>query len=276
VVEFVADPPKVQSFVRQVSSRKSSSNIKFSICTLVTDLREYAEMVDSFVAHGFDSSDCEYLYINNVGENESEAYGGYNTFLLEARGDLIVLCHQDVLLLADGRRELEIRISELEALDPSWALCGNCGGQAPGRLAIRISDPSGENQRTGNFPARVTALDENFIVARRQANLALSHDIAGFHHYGTDICLVADILGWNAWVVDFHLRHKSAGNPDESYVQLRHRLIEKYRNAFRPRWVVTSINVIFLSRYKAANRLAPTGARIKRRAIKALQLGTLE
>jgi hypothetical protein len=81
---------------------------------------------------------------------------------------------------------------------------------------------------------------------------------------------VADILGWSAWVIDFHLRHKSRGNADEGYVLLRNRLVEKYRNAFRPRWAVTSINSIFLSRYRAANRLAPIGARIQRRASRTL------
>jgi hypothetical protein len=257
-------------FARPVLAR-TSVGIKFSICTLVTDWREYSQMVDSFVAGGFDPTDCEYLFINNEEGNEYEAYGGYNAFLLEARGDFIVLCHQDIVLLNDDRRDLENRLGELDSLDPNWALCGNCGGDTSRKLAIRISDPAGgENQRIGTFPSRVTALDENFIVARRRANLALSHDLSGFHHYGTDICIVADILGWNAWVIDFHLRHKSAGNADEGYVLLRRKLIQKDRNAFRPRWAVTSINSIFLSRYRTANMLAPIGLRVQRRAKRTL------
>jgi hypothetical protein len=264
--DFSVGPSSANPFARQVSTR-ASTGIKFSICTLVTDWREYSEMVDSFVAGGFYLSDCEYLFINNTEKNEFEAYGGYNAFLVEARGDYIVLCHQDIVLLDDDRRELENRLGELSSLDPDWALCGNCGGDSSRKLAIRISDPAGgENQRIGEFPMRVTALDENFIVVRRQANLALSRDLWGFHHYGTDICIVADILGWNAWVIDFHLRHKSAGNVDEGYVLLRRRLIQKYRNAFRPRWAVTSINSIFLSRYRTANMLAPIGLRVQRRA----------
>jgi len=270
LVDFGVDPSSNYPFARQVSTR-TSTGIKFSICTLVTDWHEYSQMVDSFVAGGFEPSDCEYLFINNGEKNEYEAYGGYNAFLVEAQGDFIILCHQDIVLLNDNRLDLENRLSELDFIDPNWAVCGNCGGDSSRGLAIRISDPAGgENQRIGTFPARVTALDENFIVARRRANLALSHDLSGFHHYGTDICIVADILGWNAWVIDFHLRHNSAGNADDSYVRLRQRLIEKYRNAFRPRWAVTSINSIFLSRYRTANLLAPVGARIQRRISRAL------
>jgi hypothetical protein len=125
------------------------------------------------------------------------------------------LCHQDILLLEDGRTELEQRLNDLTAHDPEWALCGNAGGVSSTRLAIRISDPYGENQFSP-FPARVTALDENFIVIRRQANLALSHDLSGFHFYGADLCMIADFLGRSAYVIDFHLRHKSAGTTDAS------------------------------------------------------------
>jgi len=46
-------------------------------------------------------------------------------------------------------------------------------------LAIRISDPYGENQSSSSGACH--ALDENFIVVRRQANLSLSHDLSGFH-----------------------------------------------------------------------------------------------
>ncbi len=100
-------------------------------------------MVESFVSRGFTPDDCEYFYIDNsrIGHrppthavpgpaesNRFDAFRGYNLFLSEARGEFIVLCHQDILLLEDGRAELEQRLCELTAHDPEWALCGNAGG----------------------------------------------------------------------------------------------------------------------------------------------------
>ncbi len=67
----------------------------------------------------------------------------------------------------------------------------------------------GRTSSKEKLPIRVGSLDENFIVVKRQANLALSHDMSGFHLYGTDLCIIADILGRTSYVVDFHLCHKA-------------------------------------------------------------------
>ena len=223
-----------------LNERAPRSGIRFSICTLVTDLQQYHEMVQSLKDGGFGTEDCEYLYFDNSRANAADAFAGYNQFLTEARGAYAILCHQDIALLNDGRSVLERRLQELDRLDPNWGLCGNAGATGEGRLAIRITDPHGADQALGPFPARVVALDENFIVARRQANLALSHDLTGFHLYGADLCTIADILGRSAYVIDFHLHHKSAGKSDGGFYQARLAMMRKYARALRPRWVNTT------------------------------------
>jgi hypothetical protein len=221
--------------------------LRFSICTLVTDRVEYEEMVASFRAGGFGGPDCEYLYLDNSAGNRFDAFSGYNLFLSEAEGDYLILCHQDILLLEHGRSELEARLAELDSLDPAWALCGNAGGISARRLAVRITDPHGADQKVGDLPARVSALDENFIIARRDANLAVSHDLGGFHLYGADLCLMADVLGRSAWVIDFHLRHKSPGSLNADFYAARRAAIAKYRRAFRSRWVRTTCTIFLVS-----------------------------
>jgi hypothetical protein len=254
---MAAEPLPVPGFVVSVTSPADGARPRFSIGTLVTRRDEYAEMVESFVSHGFTPADCEYLYLDNSESNRFDAFRGYNLFLSEARGDFIILCHQDILLLEDGRAELEQRLHELTAHDPEWALCGNAGSVAFARpLAIRISDPNGENQSNGPFPARVMALDENFIVVRREANLALSHDLSGFHFYGADLCIVADFLGRSAWVIDFHLRHKSAGKVAVlSFFRQRKDVACKYQRAYRSRWMMTAVTCFFLSGSPIVSRL---------------------
>jgi hypothetical protein len=221
--------------------------IVYSICTLVNQFGQYEDLVKSFIEHGFDYDDCEYIYIDNSDKNQYEAYRGINKFLTTANGRYIVICHQDVLLI-DGRQKLDAVLRELDRIDPSWGVCGNGGGVYPGRLALRLTDPHGDNQFTEPLPQRVSGLDENFLVVRRDANLAVSADLKGFHLYGTDICIVAHLLGHTAYVVDFHLRHLSSGASkyQPGFEELRAALIAKYRRAMRPRIATTTTTAVYL------------------------------
>ncbi len=222
------------------------SHFKYSICTLVTRPLEYAEMVDSFVTAGFDPASCEYLYIDNSRENQCDAFAGYNLFLNTARGRYIILCHQDILLKYDRREHLDRAIKELDQIDPAWAALGNAGGVTTDIVAARLTDASG-NHHTGCFPLQVSSLDENFILVKRDANLCLSHDLSGFHLYGTDICQLARIIGWTTWVIDFNLFHKSGGHRDAHFYEVKEKMIRKYQAALRTRFVQTTCTHMCLS-----------------------------
>lgn len=236
----------------------------YSVCTLVTKERDYAEMRSSFQAGGFDAGAVEYLYIDNCSGNRFDAYQAVNTFLLRAKGRHIILCHQDIVLMEDGRDRLDRIIAELDRLDPAWALFGNAGSTLADTEALRISHPHQDDASVGGpFPVRVNSLDENFIVVKRSANLAVSHDLSGFHFYGLDLCVIADILGRNAYVVDFHLRHKSGGTLDAVYFDARTSVTNKYKRAFRDRNPYTSTlkrvplsgSPFYIFRSKALRRL---------------------
>ncbi len=222
-------------------------NLRYSIATLVNDREQYEAMVNSLVSGGFDGDDCEYLYIDNTKTNQACAYSGLNAILNVARGHHVVLCHQDIRLLTETRSDLDARLEELEALDPSWALAGNAGGAAPGVLAIRITDPHGANQQTGNLPARVISLDENFIVLKRSARIGFSTDLAGFHFYGADICMHGQIAGFTAYVIDFHLAHLSSGNKSEAFDRMEEAFRCKWERALQPRWIQTTCSLVRLT-----------------------------
>ncbi len=231
---------------RTLNRAATKEPLAFTIATLVTDPVQYDDMRATFAAAGFTEPDCEFLFIDNTGAEQTEAYRGLNLALTEARGRYVILCHQDVRLIAgaDDRAVLEARLMDLDAHDPAWAVAGNAGGTATGRLAMRISDPHGADRRLGNLPARVASLDENFIVVKRAANLAFSRDLSGFHLYGADLCTIADVLGWHAYVIDFHLRHLSPGNPDRSFKEARESFRAKWARALRPRWVQTTCTLL--------------------------------
>jgi hypothetical protein len=226
---------------------RATAPIRFTIATLVNNLAHYEEMLDSFAGAGFGADDCEYLFIDNTRSSQTCAYRGLNWLLDQAKGENVILCHQDVRLVDDGRCELEACLADLERRDPAWALAGNAGGIAPGKLALRITDPHGDNRSVGKLPARVASLDENFIVVKRSARLGFSRDLTGFHFYGTDICLVADILGHTAYVIDFHLEHMSAGSKGPSFAAMEEAFRAKWAHALRPRWVQTTCALLNLT-----------------------------
>lgn len=230
----------------------------FSICTLMTDPQQYQGMLASFEQAGFDNRDCEFLMIDNSVQNQCDAYQGLNRLLTAAQGRYIICCHQDILLEFDRRPVLEQALIRLEQQDPAWAIVGNAGGthHLGQRLTVRISDPHGENRHHGQLPARVHSLDENFLLLKNSANLGLSHDLQGFHHYGTDLCLQANHRGLHCYVIDFHLRHLSKGVLNPAFFDSKKRFIACYQQRLRSRWLRLPCTPIFLSGQIWLNRLA--------------------
>jgi len=221
----------------------SGARPRYTVATLVNDEVQYLAMLSSFRVGGFTEPEVEFL----AARGATSAYEALNELLAVARGEIVILCHQYVRLLTDDRDTLDRRLDDLDILDPNWALAGNAGGTAPGRLAMSITDPHGAGRRIGPLPARVMSLDENFIVMRAAAGLRFSRDMAGFHLYGADICLVADVLGWSAWVIDFHLEHLSPGRKDASFAEAERRFRTKWSRALRPRWMQTTCTLLRLS-----------------------------
>jgi len=226
---------------------------RYSIATLVSDRAQYEAMQASFLFGGFDSVDCEYLLIDNAGATQTDAYRGLNALLNAARAPIVILCHQDVRLLRDGRAKLDRCLADLTHMDPSWAVAGNSGGVAPGRLALRISDPHGRDVHVGDLPSKVATLDENFLVVRRDARIGFSNDLAGFHFYGADICLHAAQMGYSSYVIDFHLEHLSAGKKGTDFGAMESAFQAKWDRALSARWLQTTCALMRLSGAPGAN-----------------------
>ena len=225
----------------------AETGVRFTFASLVTNIDEYKGMVASFHRKGFTNADCEFIYVDNSRQNRLDAFASYNRFLEVARGRYVVLCHQDVVAIDDDRAHLEALLAELDAKDATWALCGNAGATAEGEIVQRISDPHGTNVRTsGPFPRKVMGLDENFIIARKDTRLALSRDLTGFHMYGADLGVIADLLGYTVYVIDFHLRHNSGGKADQNFWTAVKAFGDKYAQGFRSRWQYGTVTSVYL------------------------------
>jgi hypothetical protein len=218
----------------------------FTVCTLVNDAVEYSEMITSFEKAGFVSGDTEYIYADNSTGNEFDAYTGLNRFLQEAQGKYIIICHQDILLI-DNKTMLVNCIENINKLDSNWAVLSNAGAIGPNYLSMLISYPDEKIVHKGRPPEKVKSVDENFILIKSSANLALSGDLHGFHMYGTDLCLIADLLGYSSYTIPFNLLHKSEGNVSQDFWEGKRSIQRKYNSKLTGRWIQTTISQFYIS-----------------------------
>jgi hypothetical protein len=217
-------------------------------------MAEYGLMKDSFQEKGF-AEDCEYLLVDNSNGNQADAYQAIRHFLNVAKGKYVVLVHQDVRC-QDERKLLENCLSALDKKDASWALCGNAGAKGYHQDVMHINT-NGRIDMSDNLPCRVDSLDENLIIIDADKRISISSDLSGFHFYGTDLCLVADYLGYHAYVIPFMVKHLSHGNLKDME---KHRplFIAGYGKKLRSRYIQTSCTKFYLSNSPLKNRLYNT------------------
>lgn len=234
------------SFIKTLSSSEHFP-FRFSICTLVSKPQEYQEMVNSFIEAGFSTNICEYLCVDNSQSNTYDAFAGLNRFLRDSKGEYIILCHQDILLHDHKITDLDKRIAEMDKVDGNWGVLSNAGGINLKYVAMHVTQKCGNKLIEPLLPLITKTVDENFMLVKNASNLALSHNLSGFHMYGTDICLIAETLGLKSYIINFNLTHKSNGNADASFDKSRSELIKKYNMALRGRFMSTTITRFYIS-----------------------------
>jgi hypothetical protein len=227
--------------------------VTFSVCSLVARQASYDRLLASFRAHGFTTANSEFIAADNRNGNVFDGYTWMRRLYPECRGKYVIFCHDDVELIGDGFDALLARLEGLTAVDPDWLLAGNAGGlyatpdPRPRKdLAFSIFDHKG-SRRKGCLPARVETLDENFVVMRRSRYVGSSVNLDGFHMYGPDLCLMAEITGGSSYVIDFHLRHHGLAATGETFRQCKQRLSSKYGRYFPGRTIVATTGPVQLS-----------------------------
>jgi hypothetical protein len=223
--------------------------LTFSICSLVRSQDSYDGLLASFGRLGFTPENSEFLAADNRAENRFDGYSWHKALLAEARGRFVVFCHDDIELIDHGFAELMSCTKWLDETDPTWLLAGIAGGVWNKRggkrpnLALRISDRFGADRRRGVVPSRVESLDECFMLMRRDRPVISSYDLDGFHFYGPDLCMQAELLGGSSYVVDFHIRHMGLGAGGRPFRKSMARFVGKYQKYF-PKRALNTVNGI--------------------------------
>lgn len=236
-------------------------------------------MRSSFEAAGFTPEHAAFTELrSSMHPGEPEPYSTITKLVAEVTEPFFILCHQDLRLdRGHGIDSLRSAIRELTERDDRWAIAGNAGGSRSLEVVRSITDLHGGGSGH-SLPARVHSLDENFLVIRTGTGIGCSPGLDGFHLFGTDICLNALEQGWRAYVIDFHLHHLGFGRKDAGFQTARDRFIAHWSAKAVARYVRTTIEVIFLSRWAPLRAvLGSAGIRrlLKNRALPAVIAGIL-
>lgn len=240
------------SFTPRYVGDSDSGRLVFSICSLVHDSDSYDRLLASFARLGFDDGNSEFLAADNRATNQFDGFSWQKRLLAEARGRFVIFSHDDIELIDDGFSTLLDWTDWLDGHDPNWLLAGIAGGvwhkdtSPKPAVALRVSDRYGLNRRMGELPVRVESLDECFMMMRRTRPVVGSYDLEGFHFYGPDLCLQAEILGGTAYAIDFHIHHSGHGSRGKPYRKSRRMFCEKYRKYFPARHLNTVTGLIRL------------------------------
>lgn len=228
---------------------------KFSICTIVNDFAEYQLMKATFEEKGF-TDNCEYIIADNCNQNEFDAYQAISRFLKMAKGEHIIIVHQDVRLI-DTREKLESCLNELHAKDAQWAVCGNAGFKSYKQGDFHISHTN-LVQIGEHLPCLVKSLDENLLIVKASSNITISPNLKGYHLYGTDLCIIANFLGYNCYVIGFMVLHLSGGNMD-ALKKYAPEFIKQYGQKMKIGFIQTTCTEFYLSNSIPKNKFLNSG-----------------
>jgi len=190
---------------------------RFSACCLVTDWDQYEQHCHALADAGFDDYICEYLICDNTAENQFDAFEAIRLFTASAKGEYILIAHQDTSPLERADKLISL-IRDLQTHDPHWGVIGNSGKSRdePIDAVMHLDMPMHRSRISAPF-IRVDSVDENVLIVRNGTGVTVSSNLAGFHFYGADICLMADRLGYSSYVTQYLWRHNSKGTLDKQF-----------------------------------------------------------
>lgn len=161
-----------------------------------------------------------------IQENFGSAAKAYNDAIDRAANDLIVFCHQDIILPETWILQLQRALDDLAVADPKWGVLGSYGktqdGRGWGYVYSSGRDVIGEPLPR---PIAVQTLDEIVLILRKSSGLRFDDSLPHFHFYGADICLRAAKRGMKSYAVStfcIHNTHQPLVLPKEFYQCCRH------------------------------------------------------
>lgn len=237
--------------------------MQISFVSCVNDFDIYKSCVTASVLNQHKNVATELIPIDNTSSNLSAA-AALNRGLNDAKGNIVVFCHQDVIFPSYWLAKLVDQIPIVERKCKNWGVLGTYGVALNGSYAGHVVDPHG-HRRQGSLPRMVQSLDEHCLIIRKDSGLHFDEGLGGFHFYGADLCLQAMVKGLPNFAIDACVQHLSGGKVDDSFYDLAKKLSGKWRHKKCPLAVIQTTCGIFRVKYGIKGKLAYTFSKGRRK-----------
>ncbi|MFA5023422.1 MAG: glycosyltransferase family 2 protein [Patescibacteria group bacterium] len=232
-------------FKKNINKDIYQTDISFVTC--VNNIEQYNEYVIHSLYKNITNKKYEIVPIYNM-NNQYSASQALNIGISKARGNVVVLCHQDVLFYEKWIDMLFDRISEIEKTNKKWGVLGTAGiNQNDDTIGV-VHNMKGKIQWQSTKSAKVylsQTLDEHCMVIRKNSGLKFDEKtFDGFHFYGADIALSALDKGMLNYGILCPLVHESSGSlfsGKDEFMRLLNALSKKWQNKFKLIRTPTSI-----------------------------------
>lgn len=134
-----------------------------------------------------------------------------NAGLDQAQHELMMVVHEDVLLLPGWHERFEKSLLELEKVDPRWGMLGSAGWTDQNSLVGHWSDPHQySNTLVDTTFVPVGRLDEQLMIFRKSSGIRLDAFLPSIHNVGRDLASTLQERGFKTYVLDAPTIHKFA------------------------------------------------------------------
>lgn len=238
-----------RDFARYIHDpNRNMYEVDVSFVTCVNNMTQYRNYVVGSLLMNKTQRNYEVIPIMNFG-NPYSAAQALNLGISQARGKVIVLCHQDVIFYENWIDMLFERIKEIERDCAHWGVLGTAGITTKDVTIGVVHNLRGNLQwqstrKNTVFP--VQTVDEHCMVIRKNSNLRFDEaKFDGFHFYGPDLCLTAMDRGMRNYGILCPLVHDSNSGSlvsgKKEFMRLLNALSDKWRKKFPTIRTATSL-----------------------------------
>lgn len=225
----------------QRNSAKGRYPVKVSFVTCINNMSQYRNYVVGSLFKNVTNKNYEVIPILNFG-NPYSASQALNLGIEQAKADIVVLCHQDVIFYENWIDMLFERIEEIEAKadKKKWGVLGTAGITRRDDTAGVVHSIKGSLQWQATKRAKVypvQTVDEHCMIIRKSSGLRFDEkNFDGFHFYGPDICLNSLNSGFKNYGILCPLVHDSKSGSlvsgKREFMRLLNNLARKWRPKF--------------------------------------------
>ncbi len=183
------------------------------------------------------TADHELILLDNRGGEFKSAAEALNSGGRDAKGELLMFVHQDVLLpTADWLKNVESGVNQLSNL----GIAGVAGARELKRCVVTNLKQGDPPRPAGNVqidrPEKVQTLDECLILIPKSVFEKLEFDeetCDDWHLYAVDYSLSARRQGYDVYVIPDCVYHRSSGDSmSDGFYRVLNKVLVKHRNAY--------------------------------------------